>query len=130
MKKIILFTLTMSLISYSIFKKNESSNSVTIYNEEDVFTVVENPPTFPGGQSALDIFIQENLIISRKYKKGNVYTSFIIEKNGSITDVKILRGLTPAQDKEAVRLVLSMQNWNPGKQREEAVRVRNVLPVS
>ncbi|MFQ3336423.1 MAG: protein TonB [Flavobacteriales bacterium] len=130
MKKIILFTLTMSLISYSIFKKNESSNSVTIYNEEDVFTVVENPPTFPGGQSALDIFIQENLIISRKYKKGNVYTSFIIEKNGSITDVKILRGLTPAQAKEAVRLVLSMQNWNPGKQREEAVRVRNVLPVS
>ena len=130
MKKIILFTLTMSLISYSIFKKNESSNSVTIYNEEDVFTVVENPPTFPGGQSALDIFIQENLIISRKYKKGNVYTSFIIEKNGSITDVKILRDLTPAQDKEAVRLVLSMQNWNPGKQREEAVRVRNVLPVS
>tara|TARA_B110000977_G_scaffold53194_1_gene72303 strand:+ start:1668 stop:2060 length:393 start_codon:yes stop_codon:yes gene_type:complete len=130
MKKIILFTLTMSLISYSIFKKNESSNSVTIHNEEDVFTVVENPPTFPGGQSALDIFIQENLIISRKYKKGNVYTSFIIEKNGSITDVKILRGLTPAQAKEAVRLVLSMQNWNPGKQREEAVRVRNVLPVS
>jgi len=51
-------------------------------------------------------------------------------KKRSITDVKILRGLTPAQAKEAVRLVLSMQNWNPGKQREEAVRVRNVLPVS
>ena len=59
MKKIILFTLTMSLISYSIFKKNESSNSVTIHNEEDVFTVVENPPTFPGRQSAFFLLLNQ-----------------------------------------------------------------------
>lgn len=140
MKKIILFTLTISLMSCSVAKKKEQQKEVVIHTVsieqntsnnkgEEVFTVVENPPEFPGGQDELDKFIQENLKSSRRFKKGNAYVQFIVEKDGSLTDIKIIRGLSPSQDKEVLRLISIMPKWIPGKQREKNVRVRYVLPV-
>jgi protein TonB len=127
-------------MSCSIFKKKEEPNNVIIHEVvldsntpkkqgEGVFTVVEQMPEFPGGQEALDKFMKDNLKTSRKYKKGNSYAQFIIEKNGSISDVKIIRGLSNKQDIEVVLLISTMPNSIPGKQRGKLVRVRNVLPV-
>jgi protein TonB len=141
MKKIILITLAISSMNCSVSKKKEKNQEAIIHEVvlspntpkdkkgEEIFTVVEKQPEFPGGQKALDDFIKLNLKDSRKYKKGNVYAQFIIEKDGSITDIKIIRGLSNKQDIEVVRLISTMPNWIPGKQREKKRRVRYVLPV-
>ncbi|MBR2261997.1 MAG: TonB family protein [Paludibacteraceae bacterium] len=94
---------------------------------------VDEAPQFPGGKEALMTFIKKNL----RYPfsgdvcfQGKVYVSFVVEKDGSITNVEVERGIDPAVDKEAVRLVKSMPKWKPGIQKGEAVRCRSFLPIS
>ncbi len=102
--------------------------------EEQVFTVVEEMPSFPGGTHALLDFISKNV----KYPvaaqengiQGRVVVGFIVRKDGSISDIQVMRGVDPALDKEAVRVVGSMPKWQPGKQRGVAVSVKYILPVS
>ena len=101
--------------------------------EEDVFVVVEDDPEFPGGMAALKAFIEKNLVYPEAAKAagiaGKVYVSFIVEKDGSITNVKILRDIGYGCGDEAVRVVKMMPKWIPGKQRGNPVRVQYNLPV-
>ena len=94
---------------------------------------VDEAPQFPGGKEALMTFIKKNLrypLAGDVCFKGKVFVSFVVEKNGSITNVEVEKGIDPAVDKEAVRLVKSMPKWKPGIQKGEAVRCRSLLPIS
>lgn len=101
---------------------------------EKVFDVVEQMPSFPGGQSALFEFLSKNIrypaIAEENGVQGRVIVTFVVERDGSITDVQVIKSVDPSLDKEATRLVKSMPNWIPGKQNGSAVRVKFTLPVT
>jgi protein TonB len=101
--------------------------------EEEIFTVVESYPEFPGGEAALYNFLGKNLRYPDMAKEtgisGKVYVTFIVEKDGSITDVKLARGIGGGCDEEALRVVNLMPKWTPGKQRGIPVRVRYIFSV-
>lgn len=102
-------------------------------DEEPPFIVVEDNPEFPGGESARIKFLLDNINYPQVAREagiqGTVYLTFVIEKNGSITDVRILRGVGGGCDEEAIRVVNSMPKWNPGKQRGKPVRVQFNMPI-
>jgi len=95
--------------------------------------VVEEQPEFPGGNEALMKYISDNIKYPAdavsKGIQGRVITNFVVEKDGTLTDVQVARGVDPSLDKEAIRLIESMPRWIPGKQRGEVIRVRFALPV-
>jgi protein TonB len=97
------------------------------------FVVVEDMPEFPGGHSALMKYLAANIVYPRQAReagiKGTVYVTFVIEPDGSVTSVVSLRGVPGGCTEEAERVVKSMPDWEPGKQRGKAVRVRLNLPV-
>lgn len=105
-------------------------------NEEEnkVFDVVEEQPSFPGGQGALMSWLHDNIkypvVAAENGIQGKVIVQFIVGKNGSISNVKVLRSVDPSLDKEAVRVVSNMPNWTPGKQNGASVNVRFTLPVT
>lgn len=102
--------------------------------ETKVFDVVEQMPSFPGGDGALMEFLSKNIkypvVAQENAVQGRVVISFVVERDGSITDVKVARSVDPSLDKEAVRVVKSMPNWIPGKQNGSSVRVKYNVPVS
>lgn len=102
--------------------------------ETKVFDVVEQMPSFPGGDGALMEFLSKNIkypvVAQENGVQGRVVVSFVVERDGSITDVKVARSVDPSLDKEAVRVVKSMPNWIPGKQNGSSVRVKYNVPVS
>ncbi len=102
--------------------------------EEQIFIVVEESPEFPGGLQKMYEYIQKNIRYPRMEKEagiqGRVFVTFVVEKDGSITDVKVLKGVTEGLNKEAVRVIRSMPHWKPGKQRGRPVRVRVNLPIN
>lgn len=101
--------------------------------EEEIFTIVETNPAFPGGEREMYKYLGKNTdyppIAQDNNIQGRVYVSFVVEKNGKITDVRVLRGIGGGCDEEAIRVVKSMPSWSPGKQRGKAVRVRFNLPI-
>lgn len=100
---------------------------------DEIFVVVEVQPEFPGGNTAMMKFLSDNIkypvIAQENGIQGRVITNFVVERDGSITDVQVVRGVDPSLDKEAVRVIQSMPRWKPGQQRGSAVRVRFTLPV-
>lgn len=102
--------------------------------EETIFTVVEQQPEFPGGGSALGQWLGKNIrypaAAQRANIAGKVYISFVVNTDGSIQDVTILKGLGFGTDEEAQRVVKSMPKWRPGKQSGRPVRVKFNLPIS
>lgn len=102
--------------------------------ENKVFDVVEQMPSFPGGPSALMKYLSENVkypvVAQENGVQGRVVVSFVVERDGHITDVKVVRSVDPSLDKEAARVVRSMPAWIPGKQNGSAVRVKYNVPVS
>ncbi len=100
---------------------------------KEIFTVVEEQPSYPGGEDARMRFLQENIKYPEEAKElnidGRVFVTFVVETDGSITDVKIVRGIGAGCDEEAIRVVKSMPRWVPGKQRGTPVRVQFNLPI-
>lgn len=98
-----------------------------------VFDVVEEMPHFPGGAAALQAFLSSNtkypVVAQENGVQGRVIVSFVVERDGSITDVKVVRSVDPSLDREASRVVRSMPRWSPGKQNGSAVRVKYTVPV-
>lgn len=103
------------------------------HDPKEPYTIVEEMPEFPGGNDALFAYIAKEL----KYPEqaieegieGVVFVTFVVEADGKITGVKVIRGIGGGCDEEAVRVVRGMPNWKPGKQRGEAVRVKYNLPI-
>ena len=102
--------------------------------ENKVFEVVEQMPQFPGGPAALMEYLRSNthypVVAAENGVQGRVSISFVVEKDGSITDVQVARPVDPSLDKEAARVVKSMPKWQPGKQNGSFVRVRYIVPVT
>ena len=98
-----------------------------------VFDVVEEMPHFPGGAAALQAFLSSNTkypaVARENGVQGRVIVSFVVERDGSITDVRVVRSVDPSLDREASRVVRSMPRWSPGKQNGSAVRVKYTVPV-
>ena len=98
-----------------------------------VFDVVEEMPHFPGGPAALQAFLSSNtkypVVAQENGVQGRVIVTFVVERDGSITDVKVVRSVDPSLDREATRVVRSMPRWSPGKQNGSAVRVKYTVPV-
>lgn len=105
-----------------------------VVEETKIFTVVEQMPMYPGGNAALMGYLRDNIkyptVAAENGVQGRVVVGFVVERDGSITDVNILRGVDPSLDREAMRVVKSMPRWNPGKQNGSAVRVKYQVPVS
>lgn len=101
--------------------------------EDVIFTIVEDQPGFPGGDEARMRFLQENLRYPTMAREsgiqGTVFVTFVVERDGSVTDVRILRGVGGGLDEEAVRVVRMMPRWNPGRQRGQPVRVQFNMPI-
>ena len=102
--------------------------------ETKVFDVVEQMPSFPGGPAELMKFLASNIkypvVAEENGVQGRVIVTFVVERDGSITDVKVVKSVDPSLDKEAQRVVKSMPKWIPGKQNGSAVRVKYTVPVT
>lgn len=101
--------------------------------EQQIFMVVESMPVFPGGEANLYKYLAENIKYPQMAKEsgiqGRVFVTFVVERDGSVTDVRVLRGIGGGCDEEAIRVVKGMPRWTPGKQRGKSVRVQYNLPV-
>ncbi len=100
---------------------------------QQIFSVVEKQPEFPGGMSELMKFLAKSIkypvIAQENGIQGRVVCSFVVNRDGSIVDIQVMRGVDPSLDKEAVRVIGTMPKWKPGEQRGKPVRVRFILPV-
>ncbi|MCE5206262.1 MAG: energy transducer TonB [Porphyromonadaceae bacterium] len=101
--------------------------------EEKIFEVVEQPASFPGGDAAMMKWLNENIrypvLAQENGIQGRVIIQFVVARDGTIDDIKVVRGVDPSLDREAVRLVGEMPKWIPGKQGGTAVKVRFTLPI-
>ena len=115
-----------------------SSTTVTAQNKktsnDKVFEKVEDMPEFPGGEKAMMDFVAKNVQYPKeameKEISGRVLVGFIVEKDGSISETEIVKGIGGGCDEEAVRVVKAMPKWKPGKQDGKPVRVHFILPLT
>lgn len=124
------------LLTATLYNYGQNINNADTLNQSDepIFMTLEEPPTFPAGEKALQKFICENT----KYPKsaieekisGTVYVQFIVEKDGSISDVKVIRGIGGGCDEEAVRVIKQLPDWIPGKQNGVPVRAYFMIPIT
>ncbi|MDN5205716.1 energy transducer TonB, partial [Fulvivirgaceae bacterium BMA10] len=100
---------------------------------DEVFVIVEEQPTPVGGMSAFNKFISKNMKYPSKARRmgiqGKVYVQFVIDKDGSITEIQIIKGIGGGCNEEVVRVLNSHPKWNPGKQRGKPVKVKMTLPI-
>jgi len=110
----------------------DDGEEVTVV-EAEIFTIVEEQPGFPGGESALMEYLKNNIkypqLARESNIQGTVFVTFVVEPNGGISNVKVLRGIGGGCDDEAMRVVKNMPSWSPGKQRGKPVRVQFNLPI-
>ena len=115
-------------------KEASPTKNSKISKSDKVYDVVEQMPSFPGGPSALMEYLHDHVkypvVAQENGVQGRVVVSFIVERDGSITDVRVVRSVDPSLDREAQRVVSSMPRWTPGKQNGSAVRVKYNVPVS
>ncbi len=113
---------------------NEESNAIEWGSAEEVFMVVENMPEFPGGTAELMKFLAKNIKYpaeaQQKGEQGRVMVQFVVGKDGKLSDIKIMRSISPALDAEAIRVIKAMPTWKPGTQRGQAVAVKYTIPIS
>lgn len=105
-----------------------------LVDEEIPFAMMENPPTFPGGEAKLLEWVYKNIeypkVAKNRGDKGRVTVSFVIDKTGKVINGKIERGVSAELDAEALRIVSIMPNWTPGKQGGKTVKVKYILPIT
>lgn len=126
MKKyfVIIVLLVLPFVSFS---------QTTTTEEPPALLVAEEMPVYPGGDDAMRQFLVSNIIYPQIAKENNIqgkiFVEFIIEKTGEVTNVKVIRGVDPLLDDEAVRVVKLFPKWKPGKQEGKLVRVRFIVPI-
>jgi periplasmic protein TonB len=101
---------------------------------DEIFTIVEDQPTPEGGMAAFYQFVQKNLKYPAQARRmgieGKVFVQFVVDKDGSLTEVKAVKGIGAGCDEEAVRVIEGAPKWKPGKQRGRSVKVRMILPIT
>jgi protein TonB len=128
----VITSLTSIVILLSGFL-NPSNGQDAGKSDDEIFTKVDIQPTYPGGYDSLMNFIRTHLhypkVAVENKMEGTVYVSFIIEKNGEISNGKIVKGIGYPCDEEAVRVIMLQPAWIPGKEKGKTVRVRMVMPI-
>ncbi len=118
-----------TVIEEAIFEEPEDEEVA-----DEIFTIVEKQPSFPGGDQAFYKYIGNKMKYPSRARQmgveGKVFVQFVVDKAGNITDVKVIRGVGAGCDEEAIRVIKNSPKWNPGKQRGKAVKVRMVLPIT
>ena len=103
-------------------------------DEADIFTIVEYMPEFPGGELALRLFLANSIkypiIAQENGIQGKVYVAFVVERDGSISNARIARGVDPSLDSEALRVIGTLPKWTPGRQGSKPVRVSYSVPIN
>lgn len=131
-KTISLFVLLLMIGAFTLNVSAQEKKSDK--NADVVYTVVEKEAEFPGGFEAMNRFLSENIkyptLAKQKNIQGKVIISFIIEKNGSISDIKVIKDIGEGCGEEGVRIVKLMPKWKPAQQRGEPVRQQFLLPIS
>ena len=106
---------------------------IEVEEKKPIFRIVEEMPSFPGGDEPRVKFLRDNITYPQMAKENNiqgtVYITFVVDSKGHVTDVKILRGIGGGCDEEAIRVVKLMPPWNPGKQNGKSVRVQFNMPI-
>ena len=123
----------MSMMTVMCLMTASAQKTVVSQSNQSVFDSVEQMPEFPGGMSALIDFLSSNIKYPEDAIKqnvgGRVMVMFVVETDGSISNVRVARTVFPSLDSEAIRVVKSMPKWKPGKEKGRVVRVNYTLPV-
>ena len=113
---------------------NSDVKQVTEEDPNKIFTSVEQSPEFPGGEAAFGKYLLKNVrypaIAKENNVQGKVFLNFVVEKDGSVTDIKVVRGIGSGCDDEAIRVLKNSPHWKPGIQNGRAVRVYYTVPIS
>ena len=123
----------MSMMAVLCLIVASAQKTIVSQSNQNVYDVVEQMPEFPGGMPAMMEYLQTNI----KYPKdaikldvgGSVMVMFVVEPDGSLSNVRVARRVFPSLDTEAIRVVKAMPKWKPGKEKGRAVRVNYALPV-
>lgn len=130
-KSLSLFTALIMVFAFSL---NVNAQEKKSDNSDVVFTVVENEAEFPGGVEAMNRFMAENIkyptLAKQKNIEGKVIISFIVEKNGTLSDIRTIKDIGEGCGDEGVRIVKLMPKWKPAKQKGQPVRQQFLLPIS
>lgn len=115
------------------YNYGEGDGEGEFYADDEIFAVVEEMPSFPGGDAALMSYISKNIkypsIATENGIQGRVICTFVINRDGKVTNAEVIRSVDPSLDKEALRVINNMPAWKPGKQRGKPVRVKYTLPI-
>ena len=129
MKKFII----MALMAVFGLTTVSAQKTVVAKKNQKVFDVVEQMPEYPGGQAALFEYLSKNIKYpadaEKKKVEGKVFVTFVVDSDGMITDVSLLKKVFPSLDAEAIRVISAMPNWIPGRQKGQAVRVKYTVPM-
>ena len=124
----------IALMAVFGFTTASAQKTVVSQKNEKVFDVVEQMPEYPGGMQALFEFLKENIKYPEDAQKqkveGRVLAKFVVETDGSISNIEVVKHAFPSLDAEAVRVIQAMPKWSPGKQKGQAVRVKYVVPIN
>ncbi len=117
----------------TVIKEVVIADAPVVEKADEIFDVVENSPEFPGGMEAWNEYLRKNLKYPTQARRmgieGTVYVVFVVNTDGTVQDVELLRGIGGGCDEEALRVVKGAPKWSPGKQRGRPVRVRMRLPI-
>ena len=129
MKKLIL----MLLMAVCCLMTANAQKTVVSQTDPKVFDTVEQMPEYPGGMQAMIEFLQTNMKYpedaAKQKVEGRVMVQFVVETDGSVTDVHVAKQVFPSLDAEAIRVVQAMPKWTPGKEKGKVVRVKYNLPI-
>ena len=132
MKRVLL--ILALLFTYVMVNAQNNTGSKEKTSNEKIYDVVEIPPSFPGGQAALLAWIASHVNYPQKAMEsrieGRIIVGFVIECDGSVSQAKIIRSVDPLLDDEAIRVVMGMPKWTPGRQNGKNVRVKYNVPVN
>ena len=121
-------TVGLDVRSYELLSQKKVTDNSPIYEEADIM------PSFPGGGEAIEKYLNDNIkypeLARENDVQGRVEVSFVVERDGTLSNIRVARGVDPFLDKEAKRVILSMPRWKPGKKDGKEVRVRYKLPVT
>ncbi|MEO8472699.1 MAG: M56 family metallopeptidase [Chryseolinea sp.] len=125
----------MDLHTFAIIKYDATAAMISAHSKDanNIYTVVDTQAEYPGGIDALVSYLQDNVkyptVARTAGVQGTSFISFVVNKDGSLSDFQVVKGVSPEIDKEALRVVSNFPNWTPGKQQGEIVRSRFVIPV-
>ena len=129
MKKFII----MALMAVFGLTTVSAQKTVVAQKNQKGFDIVEQMPEYPGGQAALFEYLSKNIKYpadaEKKKVEGKVFVTFVVDSDGKITDVSLLKKVFPSLDAEAIRVISAMPNWIPGRQKGQAVRVKYTVPI-